>query len=176
VSERARPGLFLDRDGVLNTDTGYVHRAQDFQWMPGAFEAVREAHDRGYVVLVVTNQSGVGRGYYDEVAVHALHDWMQQQMHAHGTAIDAFYYCPHDPEADCECRKPRPGMFLQAIRDWNLDPAASLSIGDKQRDLEASAAAGIRAGLFTGGNLAAFLRQFAGWPQLPDDTPAGSAT
>ena len=96
---RARPAIFLDRDGVLNVDRGYVHRIEDFAWLPGAIDAIKIANDRDWLVFVVTNQSGVARGLYDEERVRFLHDHMQQELRRHGAHIDDFRYCPYHPEA-----------------------------------------------------------------------------
>ena len=160
-----RPALFLDRDGVLNEDQGFVHRWEDFRWIPGAREAVAAFNRAGWLVIVVTNQSGVGRGYYTEDAVHALHDRMRADLADAGARIDAFYHAPQHPEAveaayrhpDPPLRKPNPGMILQALQDWPIDREASLLVGDKPSDLEAALRAGVRAALFEGGNLREFL-------------------
>jgi D-glycero-D-manno-heptose 1,7-bisphosphate phosphatase len=167
-----RPALFLDRDGVLNEDRGYVSRWEDFRWIPGARETVAAFNRAGWLVIVVTNQSGVGRGYYTEDAMHALHARMAQDLAAAGGHIDAFYHAPQHPEAPVEAyrhpdpplRKPNPGMILQALSDWPIDGEASLLIGDKPSDLEAAERAGIRAVLFEGGDLATFLKAQALWP------------
>lgn len=156
-----RPALFFDRDGVLNQDAGYVHRPDQFRWIEGAVEAVRAVNDAGWLAFVVTNQSGVARGYFDEAAVVRLHDWMNGELRARGAHIDEFRYCPHHVVENgvaryavaCDCRKPKPGMILDLLRSWPIDRAASMLIGDKQTDLEAARAAGIRATLFDGGDL-----------------------
>lgn len=150
--------VILDRDGVLNVDSGYVHSREEFQWVPGALQAVKRCTAAGYLVLVATNQSGVGRGYYDEKAVRRLHRWMNRQLREKGGRIRSFYFCPHHPDAGCACRKPNPGLFLRAIQDWHLDTKRSFSVGDSDRDIAASAAAGIRGFRFDGGNLAEFMR------------------
>lgn len=160
-----RPALFLDRDGVLNEDQGYVHRWEDFRWIPGAKEAVAAFNRAGWLVIVVTNQSGVGRGYYTLEDMHALHARMIEDLAAVGARIDAFYFCPEHPDAkearfrhpDPPGRKPNPGMLLQAMSDWPIDRERSLMVGDKPSDLEAAARAGVRAVLFEGGDLRAFL-------------------
>ena len=160
-----RPALFLDRDGVLNEDRGYVHRWEDFCWIPGAREAVAAFNARDWWVFVVTNQSGVGRGYYPEADVLALHARMEADLAAAGARIDAFYHCPFHPEAledryrhpDPPDRKPNPGMLLRAMADWPVDAARSVMVGDKAIDLEAGQRAGVRSLLFPGGDLEAFL-------------------
>lgn len=164
-----RPALFLDRDGVLNEDRGFVHRWDDFRWIPGAREAVAAFNRAGWLVIVVTNQSGVGRGYYAEDDVHALHARMQEDLAAAGARIDAFYHAPQHPEAPVEAyrhpdpplRKPNPGMILRALEDWPIDREASLLVGDKGSDLEAAQRAGVRGVLFAGGDLREFLRELS---------------
>jgi D-glycero-D-manno-heptose 1,7-bisphosphate phosphatase len=162
---KPKRAAFLDRDGVLNIDHGYVHRAEDFRWVEGAREAVALLRSSGYFTVLVTNQSGIARGYYDEHALVRLHQHIQTELAPLGAALDAWYFCPHLPTAsvdayrsECDCRKPRPGMLLRAARDHDLDLGASLLIGDKPSDLEAAAAAGVRGYLFTGGDLLAFTR------------------
>lgn len=160
-----RPALFLDRDGVLNEDRGYVSRWEDFRWIPGAREAVAAFNRAGWLVVVVTNQSGVGRGYYTEADMHALHAAMTEDLARTGGRIDAIYHAPQHPDAavaayrhpDPPDRKPNPGMILRALADWPIDAAASVLVGDKTSDLEAAARAGVRARLFKGGDLNAFL-------------------
>ena len=160
-----RPALFLDRDGVLNEDRGYVSRWEDFRWIPGARAAVATFNRAGWLVIVVTNQSGVGRGFYTETAMHDLHAAMRADLATVGGRIDAFYHAPHHPDAvldayrhpDPPDRKPNPGMILRALGDWPIDRAASLLIGDKPSDLEAALRAGIRGILFDGGDLMQFL-------------------
>ena len=123
-----RPAAFLDRDGVLNLDHGYVHRPEQLEWVAGAPESVRLLNEAGYYVLVISNQSGVARGFFDEAAVKAFHAHMQNVLAGKGAHIDAFYFCPHHPEGTvkafamtCSCRKPRTGMLEQAARDWPID-------------------------------------------------------
>ncbi len=158
-----RPAVFLDRDGVLNRDTGYPHRPDQIEWTPGAMRAVKASNDRGFYVFVVTNQSGVARGYYTEADVHALHAWMNQQLAAFGAHIDAFMHCPHHPEGTVApyvgaspLRKPAPGMILELMRTWPVEAKGSFLIGDKQSDLDAARAAGLPGFLYEGGDLAAF--------------------
>lgn len=159
-----RPIAFFDRDGVLNRDTGYVHRSDAFEWIEGVFETMAALKQAGYRVVVVTNQSGVARGFYTEADVRKLHDWMAEQIVAHGGMIDAFYYCPYHPEApdpsyrqDHPDRKPRPGMILKALERFPADLSASFLIGDQPTDVQAAQAAGIRGHMFTGGRLDQFV-------------------
>ncbi len=146
-----RPAVFLDRDGTINVEVDYLHRRADFAFIPGAPQAIRGLKEAGYLVVVVTNQSGVARGYYDEAAVAALHEHIQEALAAIGTRIDAFYLCPHHPSegfgdyrVECDCRKGAPGMLLQAAREHRIDLAASWMVGDKTADIEAGTAAGCR--------------------------------
>ncbi|ACG79755.1 histidinol-phosphate phosphatase [Phenylobacterium zucineum HLK1] len=160
-----RPALFLDRDGVLNEDRGYVHRWDDFDWIPGARETIAAFNRAGWIVVVVTNQSGIGRGYYTEEDMHALHARMNEELEGAGARVDAIYFCPEHPEAPVERyrhpdppnRKPNPGMILQALAEWPIDRERSILIGDKPSDLEAALRAGVRGLLFEGGNLRDFL-------------------
>lgn len=159
-----RPALFLDRDGVLNVDRGWVGTRERFEWMPGAIEAVRLATSKGWHVFIVTNQSGVARGFYDETAVRNLHDWMRGQILAAAGTIDDVRYCPFHPEAPLpeyrrvsDWRKPAPGMIEDLIRVWQLDRQRCILVGDQPTDLTAAAAAGIAGHQFTGGNLVDFV-------------------
>ena len=159
-----RPAVFLDRDGVLNVDHAYVHRPDQVDWVPGAFDAVRGLNDRGYRVVIVTNQAGIAHGYYSEEFMHTLHAWMQAQLAAKGAFIDAFYHCPFHPEARVEKyrsshidRKPGPGMISRAISDLHIEKEGSFLIGDKESDIEAARGAGIPSFLFRGGSLTGFL-------------------
>lgn len=159
-----RPAAFLDRDGVLNCDSGYVWRPEDFHWMPGAQRAVKRLNDAGYLVFVVTNQAGVARGLYKPADVEALHRWVNGVLGKSGAHIDAFYYCPHHPDfgRSCDCRKPAPGMLLRAMREWLVDRERSFMIGDKDIDMEAAKAAGVRGLRFDGGDLDALVMSVLG--------------
>jgi len=145
-----RKALFLDRDGVVNREVGYLSRPEDVEWMPGIWQLCASAQAAGYMLIVVTNQSGIARGLYSEADFHALMAWMQAEFTSHGVHLAAWYYCPHHPvhgvgqyQRDCECRKPAPGMLLQAARQHSLDLAQSIMVGDRCSDIAAANAAGI---------------------------------
>ena len=164
-----RPALLLDRDGVLNLDHGYVGTRERFEWVPGAIDAVRTATDRGWHVFVATNQSGVARGLYDVAAVHALYAWMVASIRAAGGTIDDWRMCPFHPDGSVaafrgasDWRKPAPGMLLDLMRCWQLDPARCVLVGDQPSDLAAAAAAGIAGQWFDGGDLLALVRRLTG--------------
>ncbi len=164
-----RPAAFFDRDGVLNVDTAYVHKADDFEWIPGAREAIKLCNDSGYLTFVVTNQAGVARGYFGVKAVQELHDWMNKDLAEIGAHIDEFQYCPYHEDGVIEelrrasdRRKPAPGMILDCLDSWPVRKESSLLVGDKPHDIQAAAAAGIRGHLFEGGNLEVFIRPLLG--------------
>jgi D-glycero-D-manno-heptose 1,7-bisphosphate phosphatase len=159
----ARPALFLDRDGVINVDRNYVYRVEDFEWVEGAAEAIRKFNERNWWVFVVTNQSGIARGLYEEAQMEALHAWLHAELGKQGARIDRIYHCPFHEEGTIESyrkdsfdRKPKPGMLIRAMTDFPVIKERSFLIGDKQADLEAAKAAGIRGFLFDGTNLARF--------------------
>ena len=163
TTRRRRPAAFLDRDGVLIEDTGYPHDPAEVRWVAGAPEAVARLNREGFLVFVVTNQSGVARGLYPEEQVRALHRWMAGHLAASGARIDGFEHCPHHPEAPlpayrraCRRRKPAPGMIEDLLAAWPVDRARSFLVGDKETDLAAAAAAGVPGHLFGGGDLDAF--------------------
>jgi D,D-heptose 1,7-bisphosphate phosphatase len=164
IARLRRKALFLDRDGVLNIDHGYVASRDRFEWVDGALDAIRYATEAGWHVFIVTNQSGVARGHYTEDDVRLLLDWMADQARGAGGTIDDVRFCPFHPEAELIAyrqshpwRKPLPGMLLDLIRGWELDPERAMMIGDMETDMRAAAAAGVAGYLFPGGNLLAFL-------------------
>ena len=141
--------VFLDRDGTINRDTGYLHRIEDLEIFPWASEAIHRLNQAGYLVVVVTNQSGVARGMYDLTDVHKLHEEIDRRLAENDARIDRYYICPHHPDADhenygmtCDCRKGQPGMLLQAAMELGIDLKSSFMIGDKQSDVEAGLSAG----------------------------------
>jgi rfaE bifunctional protein nucleotidyltransferase chain/domain len=150
IRKPLRKAAFLDRDGVINKDKGYVHHWDDFEFVPGAIEGMRRLQQAGYALVIVTNQSGVARGYYSEDQYHVLTRHLLSELTGKGVHVDGVYHCPHHPNGivphlaiDCECRKPAPGMLLQAARELNLSLHDSLLIGDKPSDIEAASAAGL---------------------------------
>jgi len=152
-----RRAAFLDRDGVINLDRAYVHRIEDFEFVPGVFEAARRLRDLGLALVVITNQSGIGRGLYSVGQFNTLTDWMNQRFVAEGAPLAGVYFCPHHPteanppyRAECECRKPRPGMLLDARRDLGLWLEGSAMFGDRASDLQAARAAGVPARFLVG--------------------------
>ena len=140
---KVQKAVFLDRDGVINIDKAYVSKIDDFEFCEGVFETLFHFQSLGYLLIIVTNQSGIGRGYYSEEDFQTLMAWMQKELLHVNIKIDAIYHCPHAPEAQCECRKPRSGMLKEAIKTFHIDVSQSWMIGDKPSDIEAALGAGI---------------------------------
>jgi D,D-heptose 1,7-bisphosphate phosphatase len=164
-----RPALFLDRDGTINVDHGWVGTRDRFEWVPGAREAIHCATRAGWHVFVVTNQSGVARGHYGEAAVAALHGWMADELRRAGGTIDDVRYCPFHVDGvvpeyarASDWRKPEPGMLLDLMKAWELDPTRCVLVGDQDSDMQAAKAAGIVGRRFTGGNLLNFVQPLIG--------------
>jgi D-glycero-D-manno-heptose 1,7-bisphosphate phosphatase len=140
-----KKALFIDRDGVINVDKVHVFRSQDFEFSRGIFDLCRGYSDKGYLIIVITNQAGIAKGLYSEDDFSELTSWMVKQFEEQGIKISKVYHCPHHPDftGPCECRKPNPGMILRAIEDFDLDIRQCILIGDKESDLQAGRNAGI---------------------------------
>jgi D-glycero-D-manno-heptose 1,7-bisphosphate phosphatase len=150
MDSNLRPALFLDRDGVINVEKNYVFRSEDFEFVEGIFDLCRKANAAGMAIVVVTNQAGIGRGYYSEREFHYLSDWMCAQFLSNGVRIDAVYFCPFHPDhgvghykTESFDRKPNPGMILRAEKDLELDLARSVLVGDKLSDISAAKVSGV---------------------------------
>jgi len=137
--------LFLDRDGVINIEKNYLYKKEDFEFIDGIFDLCQYYQNLGYKIFVVTNQSGIARGYYSEEDFLQLTQWMKKEFIKRNIDIKRVYYCPHHPDitGTCDCRKPKPGMILQAKEEFNIDLSKSLMIGDSERDIQAALNAGI---------------------------------
>ena len=151
--------LFLDRDGVINIDHGYVYQPEDIEFVPGIFDLCKKFKAQGYLIIVVTNQSGIARGFYTENDFLKLTSWMTEQFEQRQCCIDGVYFCPHHAingtgqyKKDCDCRKPRPGMFLQAAQQHQIDFSQSVMVGDKPSDIEAANSVGISKTFFVDNN------------------------
>jgi len=164
---KIKPAVFFDRDGVLNVDKGYVHKAEDFEWIEGAREAIKYFNDKGYFVFVVTNQAGIARGYYSEEHFNNFTTWISNELYKIGAHIDEVYYCPHHPTEGlgryrkvCMCRKPESGMILSALEGWPVDKERSFIVGDKDSDIVAAKKVGIKGLLFQSGNLIELIKKY----------------
>lgn len=146
-----KKAVFLDRDGTINIDHGYVHQIDDFQLIEGVGKTLKKLQNQGWLLVLVTNQSGIARGYFSEAQFLQLTEWLDWSLEEdYGVVLDGIYYCPHHPEGlgeykeECDCRKPKAGMFLQAIEELGIDPSKSVMVGDKLEDMLAAKAANIK--------------------------------
>lgn len=158
--------VFFDRDGTLNVDIHYLHRPEDFIWIDGAKEAIKYVNDQGYLAILVTNQSGVARGFYPESDVKRVYDWMNRELQKIGAHLDALYYCPHHPEAKlpayrkvCNCRKPATGLIDEACARFHIDRTKSYFVGDSEADMLCAKNAGLKGLRYEGGSLRDLLQQ-----------------
>lgn len=148
---------FLDRDGTINVDKGYVHKVEDFEFITGIFDLCRLFRDRQYKIVIISNQSGIGRGYFTEDQLNDLNEWIEGRFNNQGISISKFYFCPHHPtkgigqfKKACDCRKPQPGMILRAQKELNLNLKESLLVGDQPTDVQAGTNAGIKQNFLIG--------------------------
>jgi D-glycero-D-manno-heptose 1,7-bisphosphate phosphatase len=163
------PAIFIDRDGTLNELVGYLNHISQFRLYPWAAEAIRVIRQSGFLAVLVTNQSGIGRGLFPEDLVRAVHDRLQETLREAGTRLDGIYYCSHDPSDECECRKPSPGMLLQAKNDLDIDLTRSWVIGDSYSDLEMGWNTGAKAALvLTGYGKGGLENHRYEWSRQPD--------
>ena len=137
-------GVFLDRDGTINEEMGYINHPSRFHLLPGTIAAIARLNRAGIKVVLVTNQSGVARGYFPASLMEQIHQQLQQVLHQGGAYLDGIYICPHGPDAGCDCRKPRPDLLYQAVRDLKIDLSRSFVVGDRFIDIELAANAGAR--------------------------------
>ncbi len=166
-----KPAIFLDRDGTLNESVGYVNHASRFRLFPWSVDAVRLVRDEGYLAVIVTNQSGIGRGFFSDELLTSIHGELEARLEKAGTGLDGIYYCPHKPSDECECRKPQAGMLRRASEsdELDIDLERSWIVGDTMTDLEAGWAVGTRGALVrTGFGEGSLKFESAGWPRQPD--------
>ena len=149
-STKQTKALFLDRDGTINVEKNYVYKIEDFEFIPGIFELIRKYQKDNYLIFVITNQSGIARGFYSEKDFEILNNWMLGEFEKEGIKITNVFYCPHHPDitGDCNCRKPKPGMIKEALKQYNISAVNSVLIGDKKRDILAGENAGIGKNLY----------------------------
>jgi D-glycero-D-manno-heptose 1,7-bisphosphate phosphatase len=171
-----RRAVFIDRDGTISEEVGYVNHVSRYRLFPFAAEAVRTLNERGWLAVLVTNQAGVARGYFEENLIGAVHQLLSDELERGGARLDAIYYCPHHPSVgeppyrqDCDCRKPKPGLLLRAARELNLDLARCWMVGDRHSDTELARNAGVRSAfVLTGYGRGELEHQSAAWRHHPD--------
>jgi D-glycero-D-manno-heptose 1,7-bisphosphate phosphatase len=156
--------IFIDRDGTVSEELGYMYHAGLFRMYPWTGQAIQRINESGMKSVLITNQSGIERGYFKETAVHEVHRVLQEGLKQWGAHMDGIYYCPHAPERDCDCRKPKPGLILRAARDLDIDLSQSFMIGDRYLDVRAADAAGVRSVLVRSGDGASEVAKYAGLP------------
>lgn len=171
-----RPAVFIDRDGTISEEVGYVNHPTRYRVFPYAAEAIRTLNDAGWLAVLVTNQAGVARGYFAEEMIGRVHALLAEELERGGARLDAVYYCPHHPTVgdapyrlDCDCRKPRPGLIRRAESELGIDPEASWMVGDRYGDVELARNAGLRSAfVLSGYGLGEWEHQRAGWKHHPD--------
>jgi len=164
-----RKAVFVDRDGTLNVNIDYLADPEGYRLYPGSAEGLRLLHEKGFLIIVVTNQSGIGRGLFDQKTLGMIHDRMRSDLAKGGASIDALYFCPHTPEDKCACRKPGTAMFERAIKEHGIDPKRSFVVGDMRMDIEAGRKIGARTALVPEPhNRQKTLKEMEGWGFRPD--------
>ena len=171
-----RPAVFIDRDGTISEEVGYVNHPSRFRLFPYSSEAIRILNESGWLAIVVTNQAGVARGYFSEDVIKQIHQQLESGLYEHGARLDAIYYCAHHPSVgeppyrlDCDCRKPRPGLIEQAARDFDIDMAASWMAGDRYSDVVLARNAGLRSAfVLSGYGRGEWEYQSQAWEHRPD--------
>jgi D-glycero-D-manno-heptose 1,7-bisphosphate phosphatase len=159
--------VFMDRDGTVSEEIGYMYHTHLYKPFPWTGPAIRKINETGMKAFLITNQSGVERGYFPESQVHEVHDILHEELSRHNARLDGVYFCPHHPDTGCDCRKPRPGMLLRAQREHGIDLARSFMIGDRYLDVDVAHAAGARSILVQTGNGAAEFEKYKHLPQQP---------
>ena len=147
----ANKAVFLDRDGTIARDVPYCQKPEDFEFLPAVPEAIRLLNANSFKVVVITNQSGIARGYFTEETLAQIHDKMEHELNKHGAKVDAIYYCPHHPDDSCGCRKPKTALFLRAAKELDINLSRSFVVGDMQMDIDAGKALGCKTVLVTTG-------------------------
>jgi len=171
-----KPAVFLDRDGTINREVSYLHRIQDFAFEENACQGIRRMKEKGYQIIIVTNQSGIGRGIYTQKDVEILHAYMKEELKKKGVTVDGIYLCPHTPEENCNCRKPGTALYEQAAREHRINLALSWMVGDRLRDIEAAKKLGsrgalVRTGYFSEEEKASKVPSFAHLLELAEWLP-----
>lgn len=176
MSLMKRPAVFIDRDGTISEEVGYVNHPSRFRVFPYSAEAIRTLNENGWLAILITNQAGVARGYFSEEVIHRIHDQLKRDLQNDSAQLDAIYYCAHHPSVgeppyrlDCDCRKPKPGLIQQAARDFEIDLAASWMAGDRYSDVELARNAGLRSAfLLSGYGRGEWEYQSRTWKHRPD--------
>ena len=171
-----RPAVFIDRDGTISEEVGYVNHPSRFRLFPYSAEAIRVLNDAGWLAILITNQAGVARGYFSEDVIHRIHDRLTRELHEQSARLDAIYYCAHHPSVgeppyrtDCDCRKPKPGLIQRAAKDFEIDLAASWMAGDRYSDIELARNAGLRSAfVLSGYGRGEYEYQSQKWEHRPD--------
>jgi D-glycero-D-manno-heptose 1,7-bisphosphate phosphatase len=140
----SKKAIFLDRDGVINKEVNYLYRIESFEFINGIFESCLYFQKLGYIIIIITNQSGISRNFYTDNEYQKLSEWMLDEFSKHGIIIQDTFYCPHGPESNCRCRKPKPGMFLEAKKKYNINMKESWMIGDSEIDIRSANDANIQ--------------------------------